>query len=48
VATGAGALVDVQHLHLLEGSDHCPLVLTIDARAIAAALSRDSEIQLDS
>lgn len=25
----AGALVDVQHLHELEGSDHCPIVLTL-------------------
>jgi len=36
---GPGALVDVQHLHLLGGSDHCPLLLTIDARAAAAALA---------
>ena len=39
VAHGPGALVDVQHLHELEGSDHCPILLTLDARALAASLA---------
>jgi exodeoxyribonuclease III len=34
-ADGGGALVDVQHLQTLEGSDHCPLLLLLDLGALS-------------
>ena len=35
-AAARGALVDAQHLHALEGSDHCPLMLELDTARIGA------------
>ena len=37
VAGGSGALADAQHLQRLGGSDHCPILLTLDAEALARA-----------